>query len=71
MIWLLNDTIVLLGPKTQKKKVSDLTTRHNVELELENRNLRQKLKQAETIIEVQKKISEILNIPSNQTGEKI
>ena len=62
-----------LSPKRRgpKKKVSDLTTRHNVELELENRNLRQKLKQAETIIEVQKKISEILNIPSNQTGEKI
>ena len=62
-----------LSPKRRgpKKKVSNLTTRHNVELERENRNLRQKLKQAETIIEVQKKISEILNIPSNQTGEKI
>jgi transposase-like protein len=56
------------GPK---KKKSDFTTRHSVELERENRTLRQKLKQAETIIEVQKKISEILNIPSHQTGEKI
>jgi transposase len=56
------------GPK---KKKSDFTTRHSVELERENRTLRQKLKQAETIIEVQKKISEILNISSHQTGEKI
>jgi len=62
-----------LSPKRRgpKKKKSDFTTRHNGELERENRNLRQKLKQAETIIDVQKKISEILNIPFNQTGEKI
>jgi len=61
-----------LSPKRRgpKKKVSDSTTRHITELERENQALRQKLKQAETIIDVQKKISEMLNITPNQTGEK-
>ena len=62
-----------LSPKRRgpKKKESDSKTRHIAELERENYALRHKLKQAETIIDVQKKISEILNTPSNQTGEKI
>ena len=55
------------GPK---KKKTDIETRYISKLERENHAIRQKLKQAETIIEVQKKISEILNIPSNLTGEK-
>jgi len=55
------------GPK---KKKTDTATRYISKLEQENHAIRQKLKQAETIIEVQKKISEILNIPSNLTGEK-
>jgi len=55
------------GPK---KKKTDTATRYISTLEQENHAIRQKLKQAETIIEVQKKISEILNIPSNLTGEK-
>ena len=55
------------GPK---KKITDTATRYISKLEQENHAIRQKLKQAETIIEVQKKISEILNIPSNLTGEK-
>ena len=38
-------------------------------LERENRLLTKKLKQAETIIEVQKKISEILGIPMENNGE--
>jgi len=56
------------GPK---KKITDIATRHISKLERENQILRQKLKQAETIIEVQKKISEMFNTPSNQIGEKI
>ena len=66
-------TLEALSPKRRgpKKKKSDFTTRHLTELERENHALRQKLKQAEIIIEVQKKMSEMLNIPSNQTGEKI
>jgi transposase len=56
------------GPKPQKgnpllKRVSTL--------EKENQQLRHKLKQAETIIEVQKKISEILHgSPDPQDGNK-
>lgn len=37
------------------------------ELERENRHLRRKLEQAETIIEVQKKLSEILGLPAAKT----
>ena len=39
-------------------------------LEKENQQLRHQLKQAETIIEVQKKISEILHLSSDPKGEK-
>ena len=39
-------------------------------LEGENQRLANKLHRAETIIEVQKKISEILGIPQNNEGEK-
>lgn len=38
-------------------------------LERENRRLTEKLKQAKTIIEVQKKISEILGIPQENNGD--
>jgi transposase len=38
-------------------------------LERENRRLHKKLKQAETIIEVQKKVSEILGMPLDDSGE--
>jgi cell shape-determining protein MreC len=41
------------------------------ELEKENQQLKEKLKQAETIIDVQKKLSEILQRPLTPTGEKI
>ena len=41
-----------------------------IQLERENQKLRQKLHQAETIIEVQKKISEILQIPIPKDEEK-
>ncbi len=62
-----------LSPKRRgpKKKKADSLTRHMLELERENSAIRKKFKQAETIIEVQKKISEILNLPSIQTGEEI
>jgi hypothetical protein len=43
-----------------------------VELECENERLRKRLGQAETIIEVQKKVSRLLGIPpeSESNGEK-
>jgi len=39
-------------------------------LEKENHQLRHQLKQAETIIEVQKKISEILHLSLDPKGDK-
>jgi cell shape-determining protein MreC len=39
------------------------------ELERENQRLRQKLEQAETIIEVQKKVSDLLGIPLETDGD--
>lgn len=57
-----------LAPKKRGRKPQEpnpLTKRVAV-LELENERLSQRLKQAETIIEVQKKISEILGIPSKR-----
>ncbi len=56
------------GPKAKNINPSD---RRIAELEKENNRLKEKLKQAETIIDVQKKLSEILQIPLDQTGEKI
>jgi transposase len=54
------------GPKTLKRNPLTLKV---AQLERENQKLRQKLRQAETIIEVQKKISEILQIPiPNEEG---
>lgn len=50
------------GPKpTEPNPLADKLA----ELERENEALKRRLKQAETIIEVQKKISEILSIPLN------
>jgi transposase len=54
------------GRKT--KKVNPLAS-EVAKLERENRKLSKKLKQAETIIEVQKKISEILGISQDNSGE--
>jgi len=56
------------GPKAKKL---DPSARRIAELEKENHQLKEKLKQAETIIDVQKKLSEILQIPLGSTGEKI
>ncbi len=55
------------GPKVQKPH--PLMKRMET-LEKENQQLRHQLKQAETIIEVQKKISEMLHLSPDPKGEK-
>jgi transposase len=62
-----------LSPKHRgpKAKNMDPSVCRIAELEKENNRLKEKLKQAETIIDVQKKLSEILQIPLDPTGEKI
>ena len=62
-----------LSPKHRgpKAKNSDPSVCRIAELEKENIRLKKELKQAATIIEVQKKLSEILQIPLDPTGEKI
>lgn len=50
------------GPKPQEP---NLLSERVAQLEKENARLQQRLRQAETIIEVQKKISEMLAIPLN------
>ncbi len=66
-------TLEALSPRHRgpKAKHFDPSARRIAELECENNNLKQKLKQAETIIDVQKKLSEILQIPLGTAGEKI
>ncbi len=54
------------GPQSQKPSAEQ---RRIAELERENAKLRQRLSQAEKILEIQKKASEILGIPLN-TPEK-
>ncbi len=56
------------GPRT---KNMDPSVCRIAELEKENDRLKKELKQAATIIDVQKKLSEILQIPLDPTGEKI
>ena len=60
-----------LTPKKRGRKTKKVNPLANefAKLEGENRRLSRKLKQAETIIEVQKKISEILGISQNSNGE--
>ena len=64
-----------MNPKKRgcPKKVKNPLTDEIARLEKENRKLKQKLIKAETIIEVQKKISDILNLAQNLThrGENI
>ena len=54
-----------LAPKRRgrKAKRTDAVAQDNERLRRENERLTQRLKQAETIIEVQKKVSEILAVP--------
>ena len=59
-----------LSPKKRGRKAKEknpLAERVG-HLERENRRLRHKLKQAETIIEVQKKVSQLLGIPLDSSG---
>ena len=65
-------TLEALSPRKRgpKGKRPDPSARRTAEIERENQRLKKKLRQAETIIEVQKKISEILQIPLNENGEK-
>jgi len=62
-------TLDALSPRKTgpKGKRPDPSASRIAELERENERLKKKLRQAETIIEVQKKVSEILQIP---LGEK-
>jgi len=53
----------------RKKKPTNPLAKRLEKLEQENKQLRVKLSQAEMIIEVQKKISEILGIQTDQTEE--
>jgi transposase-like protein len=57
----------VMSPKKRgrKKQESNPLTQEIVRLQKENERLKNKLKQAETIIEVQKKISEILGTAPN------
>jgi transposase-like protein len=61
-----------LSPKKRgrKKKEKNPLAQKVTQLERENELLRKKLKQAETIIDVQKKISEILGISQNLPEEE-
>ena len=61
-----------LAPRRRgrKPKRKDAAALENERLRCENRRLSQRLKQAETIIEVQKKVSEMLGIlPPNENGQ--
>lgn len=61
-----------LAPKKRgrkAKKVNPLSSKV-AQLERENRRLAEQLKKAEIIIDVQKKISTILNIPQPENGEQ-
>lgn len=61
-------TLAGLAPKRRgrKARVVDPLAEENHRLRRENERLATRLKQAETIIEVQKKVSEILGIPLNR-----
>ena len=70
-------TLQSLGPKKRGRKVkrNDATTQELERLRRENQRLAERLRQAETIIEVQKKVSEIVGLttPTSQSesnGEK-
>lgn len=64
-------TLEALSPQKRgrKAKAPDPSARRIAELERENARLQKKLRQAQTIIEVQKKVSEILQIPLDESGE--
>ena len=55
----------LAKPRGPKGRGCDPVTVENEQLRKENAGLRQRLKQAETILDIQKKASELLGIPLN------
>jgi transposase-like protein len=61
-----------LTPRKRGRKTKEINplAKEVARLERENQRLAHKLQQAETIIDVQKKISEILGIPQNDQEEK-
>jgi len=61
-------TLEALSPRKRGPKVHPLMKRMEI-LEKENQQLRHQLKQAETIIEVQKKISEMLHLSVDPKGD--
>ncbi len=65
-------TLNALGPQKRgrKGKRKDPLATRVEELERENQKLKKRLKQTETIIEVQKKISEALGIPAKSPEEE-
>lgn len=65
-------SLTALAPKKQGRKPEkpDPLVRRNAELERENRRLQDRLKQAEMIIDFQKKVSEILGIPRKDPGSE-
>ncbi len=64
--------LIALGSKKRgrKPKPRDSATKELERLRREMEELAERLRQAEAIIEVQKKISELLGIPPRQNGEK-
>lgn len=66
-----NGALQGLAPKKRgrKSKTVNPLAREVAKLQRENKKLAEKLHQAESIIEVQKKISEILGISQNNSGE--
>jgi hypothetical protein len=56
----------LAKPRGPKGRGRDPVSVENEQLRKENARLRQRLKQAETILEIQKKTSELLGIPLNR-----
>ncbi len=64
-------TLQSLGPKRRgrKAKCNDATTQELDRLRRDNQGLAERLRQAETIIEVQKKVSEILGLTSTNQSE--
>ncbi|MBM3776311.1 MAG: transposase [Acidobacteria bacterium] len=63
--------LAALSPKQRgrKSRRSDPAMRRVAELERENARLQRRLQQAEVIIEIQKKASELLGIPLSRPGD--
>jgi hypothetical protein len=60
-----------VGKKRGRKKDPDTELRQRLrELERENLKLKRQLEQAETVIEVQKKLSEMLGIPLENDNDE-